>query len=69
MLIPSPFMFYYCSEGVENEAVEQICFADKILLNKTDLADETKLAKVESEIRKLNPTTSILRCQHCKNMI
>merc|ERR1712151_1129044 len=53
-------------EGVENEAVEQICFADKVLLNKTDLADEDTLKKIEGEISKLNPTTSILRCQHSK---
>jgi G3E family GTPase len=51
-------------EGVENESVEQICFADKILLNKTDLADDAKLMKIEGEIRKLNPTTSITRCLH-----
>eukprot|EP00984_Skeletonema_dohrnii_P001452 scaffold463_cov107-Skeletonema_dohrnii-CCMP3373.AAC.2 len=51
-------------EGVENEAVEQVCFADKILLNKTDLADETKLKKIEGEVRKLNPTAPILRCMH-----
>lgn len=53
-------------EGVENESVEQVCFADKILLNKTDLADETKLKKIEGEIRKLNPTAPILRCLHSK---
>ncbi len=53
-------------EGVENEAVEQICFADKVLLNKTDLANEEKLKKIEVEVKKLNPTTSILRCQHAK---
>ncbi len=53
-------------EGVENEAVEQVCFADRVLLNKTDLADEAQLAKIESEVRKLNPTTSIIRCQHAK---
>jgi G3E family GTPase len=46
--------------------VEQICFADKVLLNKTDLVDEAKLKAIEGEIRKLNPTTPILRCQHCK---
>lgn len=51
-------------EGVENESVEQVCFADKILLNKTDLADEAKLKKIEAEIRKLNPTTSVVRCEH-----
>mmetsp|Transcript_11671 Transcript_11671/g.17876 ORF Transcript_11671/g.17876 Transcript_11671/m.17876 type:complete len:396 (-) Transcript_11671:107-1294(-) len=53
-------------EGVENESVEQVCFADKILLNKTDLADETKLKKIEGEVRKLNPTAPILRCLHSK---
>jgi len=53
-------------EGVENEAVEQVCFADKVLLNKTDLADEATLTKIEKEIRKLNPTTNITRCQYSK---
>jgi len=53
-------------EGVENESVEQVCFADKILLNKTDLSDEAKLTKIEAELRKLNPTTTIKRCQHAK---
>merc|ERR1711971_473921 len=38
-------------EGVENEAVEQIAFADRILLNMTDLVDEGTLAEVEAEIR------------------
>ena len=54
-------------EGVENEAVEQVCFADKILLNKVDLAkDEDELKKIEAEIKKLNPTASILRTQQSK---
>jgi len=53
-------------EGVENEAVEQICFADKILLNKIDLADEETLDKIEKEIRKINPTANIRRCQQSK---
>merc|ERR1719174_934148 len=53
-------------EGVENEAVEQVCFADKILLNKTDLADEETLKKIEAELKGLNPTASILRCQYSK---
>lgn len=53
-------------EGVENESVEQICFADKILLNKTDLADEKTLKEIEDKLKQLNPTASILRCQHAK---
>ena len=46
--------------------VEQVCFADKVLLNKTDLASKDKLATIEAELRKLNPTAPILRCQHCE---
>lgn len=49
-------------EGVENEAVEQVAFADKIILNKTDLvSDEAELAAIEKRLRTINPTTSILR--------
>jgi len=59
-------IFYYLREGVENESEEQVCFADKILLNKIDLADEAKLKKIEAALRKLNPTTPILRCEHGK---
>ena len=34
-------------EGVENEAVEQLAFADRIMLNKTDLVtDEAELLKI-----------------------
>jgi G3E family GTPase len=51
-------------DGVENEAVEQICFADKVLLNKIDLSDDDTLTKIEKELRTLNPTCNILRCQY-----
>eukprot|EP00420_Gonyaulax_spinifera_P035918 CAMPEP_0197873556 /NCGR_PEP_ID=MMETSP1439-20131203/3345_1 /TAXON_ID=66791 /ORGANISM="Gonyaulax spinifera, Strain CCMP409" /LENGTH=52 /DNA_ID=CAMNT_0043492619 /DNA_START=31 /DNA_END=186 /DNA_ORIENTATION=- len=34
-------------EGVENEAVEQIAFADRIMLNKCDLVDSETLDEVE----------------------
>ncbi len=30
-------------EGVENESVEQVAFADRILLNKIDLVSEVEL--------------------------
>lgn len=52
-------------EGVENEAVEQVAFADKILLNKTDLVtDEAELAKIEAELKGINPTATIQRTKH-----
>lgn len=53
-------------EGVENEAVEQVCFADKILLNKTDLADEAQLTNIKKELKKLNPTAVITHTQYGK---
>merc|ERR1712232_618808 len=48
-------------EGVENEAVEQIAFADRILLNKCDLADDAQLAEVEKRIRMINEVVPIKR--------
>jgi len=49
-------------EGVENEAVEQIAFADRILLNKCDLVDsEDDLKEVEKRIRAINEKVPIKR--------
>merc|ERR1740121_1502099 len=49
-------------EGVENEAVEQVAFADRILLNKCDLVDgEDDLKEVERRIRAINATVPIKR--------
>merc|ERR1719223_713591 len=49
-------------EGVENEAVEQIAFSDRILLNKCDLVDsEDELLEVEKRIRAINETVPIRR--------
>jgi G3E family GTPase len=53
-------------EGVENESVEQVAFADKILLNKTDLATDTELDTIEKKLLSINKTASILRCKHAK---
>lgn len=49
-------------EGVENESVEQVAFADKIILNKIDLVkNEKELDKIESKLKSLNPSASVLR--------
>ena len=54
-------------EGVENEAVEQVAFADKILLNKIDLAkDEEELQKIETKLKSINPTVVIQRTEQAK---
>ena len=52
-------------EGVENESVEQVAFADLLLLNKIDLVpDESKLAALEARLRGLNKWAPIMRCQN-----
>ena len=47
-------------EGVENEAVEQIAFADRIVLNKTDLVSPDDLIAVMSRLRQINAVAPIL---------
>lgn len=44
----------------DNQAVNQIVVADRILLNKSDLVSATELAKVESRIRALNSSAPIM---------
>ena len=45
------------------EAREQVAFADRIILNKTDLVTGDELAAVESRLRALNPLAPITRAQ------
>jgi len=51
-------------EGVENESVEQLAFADRVLLNKCDLVDEKALEEVQKAIRGINANTEIIRTQY-----
>lgn len=54
-------------DGVENEAVEQLAFADRVVLNKVDLAaDEPALVEVERRIREINALAPIVRTSHGK---
>ncbi|KAH8066286.1 ATP binding protein [Aureococcus anophagefferens] len=51
-------------EGAENEAVEQVAFADRLVLNKTDLVpDEAALRRVEGRLRAINKFAPIVRCE------
>jgi len=53
-------------DGVENEAVEQIAFADRVLLNKCDLVTEAQLEDVEKRIRAINRGVQIQRTVKCE---
>lgn len=50
-------------EGVENEAVDQVAFADKIFLNKIDLCDRETLDKATEAIRVHNKFAKIEEVQ------
>lgn len=46
------------------EAQEQVAFADIILINKTDLAGEEHLRRIEQRVRTLNPMARMIRSDH-----
>jgi len=52
-------------EGVENEAEEQLAFADKIILNKLDLVpDRCKVDATIARLRTYNPLVEIIETTH-----
>eukprot|EP00931_Biecheleriopsis_adriatica_P050155 TRINITY_DN29027_c0_g1_i1.p1 TRINITY_DN29027_c0_g1~~TRINITY_DN29027_c0_g1_i1.p1 ORF type:complete len:439 (-),score=90.46 TRINITY_DN29027_c0_g1_i1:115-1269(-) len=51
-------------EGVENETVEQVAFADRILLNKCDLVEEEMLENVTNAVRGINANAEIIRTEY-----
>ena len=50
-------------EGVENESVEQVAFADKILLNKIDLVTDDEKAALVAKIKSINSRAKIIETQ------
>ncbi|CAE7193243.1 CBWD1 [Symbiodinium natans] len=53
-------------EGVENEAVEQVAFADRIIINKTDLVSSEEVKVLTDEIRAINRLVPIIYTQNAK---
>ena len=51
-------------EGIENESVEQLAFADRIMLNKIDLVDDEEISEVESRIKSINGFAPIFYTQN-----
>eukprot|EP00619_Florenciella_sp_RCC1007_P014144 CAMPEP_0205910272 /NCGR_PEP_ID=MMETSP1325-20131115/4342_1 /ASSEMBLY_ACC=CAM_ASM_000708 /TAXON_ID=236786 /ORGANISM="Florenciella sp., Strain RCC1007" /LENGTH=430 /DNA_ID=CAMNT_0053276615 /DNA_START=73 /DNA_END=1365 /DNA_ORIENTATION=+ len=49
-------------EGAENESVEQVAFADRIILNKIDLVpEESDLVRIEERLKSINSFAQIIR--------
>lgn len=51
------------AEGAENESVEQVAFADRLLLNKCDLVEPADLERVEKRLRAINKMAPVVRCE------
>ncbi|CAI0395597.1 unnamed protein product [Linum tenue] len=50
-------------KGIVNEAVEQIAYADRIIVNKTDLVGEQGIASLVQRIRSINGMAEMKRTQ------
>jgi G3E family GTPase len=48
--------------GVRRETMEQIAFADRLLLNKIDLVSESELQQAKDTLRRLNTAAPIIPC-------
>jgi G3E family GTPase len=53
-------------DGVENEAVEQVAFADRLVVNKIDLVTSAEVDAVEGRLRAINAMADIHRATHGK---
>ncbi|KAK7343277.1 hypothetical protein VNO77_11895 [Canavalia gladiata] len=53
-------------KGVVNEAVEQIAYADRIIVNKTDLVGEPDIASLVQRIKKINSLAHLKRTEYGK---
>lgn len=53
-------------DGAVNEAVQQVAFADVLILNKTDLVSAEELKTVEDRIRAVNKTAKLIKTSYSK---
>ncbi|KAI0504523.1 hypothetical protein KFK09_015475 [Dendrobium nobile] len=53
-------------DGVVNEAVEQIAYADRIIVNKTDLVSEPEISSIIKRIRNINTMAHLKRASYGK---
>lgn len=52
--------------GADNQAIDQIMAADRVIINKIDLVDEGDIKSIEGRIRGLNATASLFRSSYAK---
>lgn len=55
-----------CLDGRDNQAVNQLVCADRVVLNKVDLVDDTTVERVSGRIRGLNETAEIVTSSYAE---
>ncbi|CAN6239147.1 unnamed protein product, partial [Urochloa humidicola] len=53
-------------KGIVNEAVQQIAYADRIIVNKTDLVNEPEVSSLVERIRGINRMANLKRAEYGK---
>jgi len=53
-------------DGINSQAVDQIVSADRIIVNKVDLVDESTIDRIEGRIRKFNQRSEIDRSSYAE---
>ena len=53
-------------DGTDNQAVDQLVVADRVVVNKIDLVDEPQLRSIEQRVRALNETADIVRSSYAR---
>ena len=53
-------------DGINSQAVDQIVSADRIIVNKVDLVDESTIERIEGRIRKFNQRSEIDRSSYAE---
>ncbi|EPY28846.1 COBW domain containing 2 [Angomonas deanei] len=57
---------YLAEPDTEKEVTRQILMADKIILNKCDIADEAQQAKALEAVRGINPVAEVIQSDHSR---
>eukprot|EP00164_Ancoracysta_twista_P002172 GFYU01002867.1.p1 GENE.GFYU01002867.1~~GFYU01002867.1.p1 ORF type:complete len:388 (-),score=127.19 GFYU01002867.1:470-1633(-) len=53
-------------DGAVNEAEKQICFADRVLMNKSDLVSDDDMTQIEETITSMNSMVTLIKSTFCK---
>lgn len=53
--------------GAVNEAVQQLAFADSVIINKTDLVNDEQLQEVKDKIKSVNAFAKVVQSQKVRN--